>query len=84
MKLKLELQFQICLLVMWMLLLMIDAHKYSYHPECGESPTKKYKDLAKAIGMFIFRPKYIESKLRNMFYSKYTYQLYRLGLVSAH
>jgi hypothetical protein len=20
------------------------------HPECGESPTKKYKDLAKTIG----------------------------------
>ena len=28
------------------------SNKYNFHPECGESPTQKYKELAKAIGNF--------------------------------
>jgi hypothetical protein len=33
----------------------VDAsNKYNFHPECGESPTQKYKELAKAIGNFVF------------------------------
>jgi hypothetical protein len=31
------------------------SNKYNFHPECGESPTQKYKELAKAIGIvFLF------------------------------
>jgi hypothetical protein len=51
----------LCLIAIFLALLLfvstpVEAvNKYNFHPECGESPTHKYKELAKAIGKLNIR-----------------------------
>ena len=42
------------LLILILYVLIIQAYS-ERHPECGEPPTYRYKDLAKAIGNLLFK-----------------------------
>lgn len=42
------------LLILIIYVLIIQAYS-ERHPECGEPPTHRYKDLAKAIGNLLFK-----------------------------
>lgn len=52
----------LAIIVMVTLVSLIKADRSYYHPECGESPIYKYKELAKAIGKDL-----VVTKLKKIF-----------------